>query len=175
MIDTSQTIFEIPVYALSRKELAEKYARFRQDLLGEDERNLSGHQDVVMYVKTYPFRMWDYNHIIGYIRISTNGRDIQFNVFLPTPHRSRYRWRSRRKIFLHNICANGIHFYVHDKMSSKDIRTRTAEMLGYVIETYIPRRFFVDIEAFNLLNANLDYISIMRESTLSNDFEFEDL
>ena len=60
-------------------------------------------------------------------------------------------------------------------MSSKDIRTRTAEMLGYVIETYIPRRFLVDIEAFNLLNANLDYISIMRESTLSNDFEFEDL
>lgn len=106
---------------------------------------------------TYPFRLWDYNHVVGYIRISIDGHDIIFDVFLPMPHCDRYYWKSKRKIFLYDISANGTHFYVADRMDNKEIQVRTAEMLQAVIKTHIPKNYFVDTEAFDNLNERVDY------------------
>lgn len=112
---------------------------------------------------TYPYRLWDYNHIVGYIRISTEGRDIFFDIFLSESKCERYRWRSKRKILLYDTSANGTHFYVNDRMTNEDIQVRTAEMLQSVIKTLIPKRYFTDTEAFNNLNGQLSYLEIMEK------------
>ena len=112
---------------------------------------------------TYPYRLWDYNHIVGYIRISTEGRDIFFDVFLPESKCERYRWKSKRKRFLYNTSANGTHFYVNDRMTNEDIQVSTAEMFQSVIKNLIPKRYFTDTEAFNNLNGQLNYIEIMEK------------
>lgn len=156
-------LFEIPVYAVGRKSLSKKDHELRTRIESEHPDSAEKHISGLAALVTYPYRLWEYNHIVGYIRISTNGRDILFNIFLPTSHKERYRWRSERKVFLYDISARGTHFYVKDKMRNEDIQVKTAELLQSVIETHIPKRYCVDTEAFELLNDKLDYIKVMRE------------
>ena len=156
-------LFEIPVYAVSRKELSRKVKLLRLKIRNEHERCSREHMIAVEELATYPYRLWDYNHIVGYIRISTEGRDIFFDVFLPESKRERYRWKSKRKILLYDTSANGTHFYVNDRMTNEDIQVRTAEMLQLVIKNLISKRYFTDTEAFNNLNGQLNYIEIMEK------------
>lgn len=157
-------LFEIPVYAMSRKNLSKRYCVFRKRLQDKQIPCSEEHMNGLVELMTYPYRLWDYNHIIGYIQISIDRRDVLFDIFLPMPNKERYRWRSERKIFLYNILANGTHFYVSDQMRNEDIQVRTAEMLREVIETHIPKRYCVDTEAFDHLNNKLDYISVIEEA-----------
>lgn len=156
-------LFEIPVYAISRKNLIDRYRSFCAKLKNEHPSCSEEHMTSLVALMTYPYRLWDYNHIVGYIRISTNGRDILFDIFLPEPHKDRYHWRSEHKVFLYDISANGTHFYVSSKMCNDDIQVRAAETLQAIIETHIPKRYFVDTEAFYHLNPNLDYLGIISD------------
>lgn len=156
-------LFEIPVYAVSRKELSRKVKLLRLKIRNEHERCSREHMIAVEELATYSYRLWDYNHIVGYIRISTEGRDIFFDVFLPESKCERYRWKSKRKRFLYNTSANGTHFYVNDRMTNEDIQVSTAEMFQSVIKNLIPKRYFTDTEAFNNLNGQLNYIEIMEK------------
>lgn len=162
-------IFEIPVYAFSRRMLCKKEGLFRRELWKGHETCSKEHMDALVALVTYPFRLWDYNHIVGYIRISTDGCDILFDIFLPTPQRERYRWRSGRKVFLYDISANGTHFYVNGKMTNTDIQERVAEMLQAAIKTHVPQKYFADTEAFDNLNRQLDYRKIMRGASNGQD------
>ena len=160
-------LFEIPVYALSRMSLCERNQALRAKL----NRKYSGnpHINDLIDLETYPYRLWDYNHIVGYITISASGRDILFNIFLPTPHKDRYHWKSKSKTFLYDISANGTHFYVNENMRNEDIQDRIAAMLQSIIETHIPKRYCVDTEAFDHLNRKLDYMSVMEEAANGQD------
>ena len=157
-------LFEIPVYAFNRETLYKKQESFRQEFRKRYEEHYSKeNMGVVETLTTYPFRLWDYNHIVGYIRISVDRRDILFNVFLSTPQQKRYLWRSKRKVLLYDIGANGTHFYINEKMTNDDIRVQTAKMLQYVIKAHIPRRYFADTEVFDNLNGQLNYLEIVGE------------
>lgn len=157
-------LFEIPVYAVNRKSLKVRTQELCKKIKNEHSNNSETHICDLADLMTYPYRLWDYNHIVGYIKISTNGRNILFDIFLPTPHKDRYHWRSGQKIFLYDISANGTHFYVNERMSNEDIQARTAEMLQSVIKTHIPKRYCADTEAFDFLNNKLDYIRVMEEA-----------
>lgn len=157
-------LFEIPVYAVNREALRKRSQELCKKVKAEHPDSFETHICDLTDLMTYPYRLWDYNHIVGYIRISTNGRDILFDIFLPTPHKDRYHWRSGQKIFLYDISANGTHFYVNERMRNEDIQARTAEMLQSIIEAHIPKRYCVDTEAFELLNNKLDYIRVMEEA-----------
>lgn len=160
MID-GKTVFHIPVYALSKNQHRQKYA----DVAAQIQTELSGKENWVMQgsiaLQTYPQRLWEYNHIVGYIKISVTSQDVVFDVFLPTPQKQRYRWLSSRKTFLYDISANGTHFYVNDKMQNKDIQTRTSQMLNDVIKVHIPKRYYVDKSVFDNINEHVDYRAIM--------------
>ncbi len=150
-------LFEIPVYAFRRDTLYKRYKQRQAKLIKKHESVTGETMRRALEMDTYPFRLWDYNHVVGYIRISIDGHDIIFDVFFPMPHCDRYYWKSKRKIFLYDISANGTHFYVADRMDNKEIQVRTAEMLQAVIKTHIPKNYFVDTEAFDNLNERVDY------------------
>ena len=156
-------IFEIPVYALKKEQLQDKFLKF-SDLWKTKHPQIP--PEIVqrgIEIESYPQRLCEYNHIVGYIVISVKGYDIWFDVYLPTPHMERYIWKSKQKHFLYNIHANGMHFYVDDKLSNAKIQKKTKEMLDTIIKNHIPGRFFVDLEIFKIVNRMIDYHSILQE------------
>jgi hypothetical protein len=162
--NTMKKIFEIPIYAMSKEKLYKKYLNFASSWKKAHLDASDSINQRCIEIETYPQRLWDYNHIVGYIKISADFQDIIFDVFLPTPNHERYLWKSRQKVFLYDISAVGRHFYVSDKMDNRAIQDRTSEMLYAVIKTLIPKRYYVDTEAFDHLNKHMDYRSVMEDA-----------
>ncbi|HCA30638.1 MAG TPA: hypothetical protein DEP23_14345 [Ruminococcaceae bacterium] len=155
-------LFELPIYAISSDTLKQKYQEFKRKF----QKTYSTHKSVddvykkCLDIETYPQRLWDYNHIVGYIRISLTQNDVLFDIFLPTPKIERYLWRSHKKHFLYNIYANGTHFYI-GCMNNEEIRTMAENMLDGVIKDHIPPRYYVDRESFDYLNNQIDYRTLL--------------
>ena len=160
-------VFEIPVYALTREQLRHKFVKFVDSWKEKNPYASSENLRRCIEIETYPQRLWEYNHIVGYIVISTDRYDILFDLYLPTPLIERYIWTSKQKRFLYNIQANGTHFHMNDKLSNMEIQKKIQEMLNGVIKRHIPERFFVDLETFKTLNRMIDYKLILQEE-LSN-------
>ena len=53
-----------------------------------------------------------------------------------------------------------------DSMTTEDIRSKTTEMLDNIIKIHIPKRYFVDREAFDTINSHLDYRGILNGGTV---------
>lgn len=157
-------IFEIPVYAMSKEKLHKKYLDFANSwnkMHSDVSESVNQHCVEIM---TYPQRLWDYNHVVGVIQVSTKKHDIWFKIFLPAKTcKCRYRWRSKQKVLLYDILANGTHFYVNKSMANNQIRETVEDMLKSIVKTYIPTRYYVDLEVFQNLNSVIDYRTIMEE------------
>lgn len=156
-------LFDIPIYALRPDELKcrveQRIAKLKEYAAGADRETM----DMIIDCETFPKRCWDYNHIVGYIRISATRQDIVFDLFLPRPAVERYIWNSTRKVFLYDVNANGTHFYIGNMKTNREIQCATAEMLTWVVRNYVPKRFYADRDSFDTLNTHLDYLGIMKE------------
>ena len=164
-------VFEIPIYALKKQSLTKRYLNYANKWHSHNPSSSEEFANASIAIATYPQRLWDYNHIVGYITISVDAQDDCFNIFLPAEQRERYRWQSKRKIFLYNIQVPGTHFYVYDKMSNRDIQNRVKDMLYGIIKERIPRRYFTDTEAFDTLNEMVDYKSILERNHVHGPHE----
>ena len=155
-------LFEIPVYAVCPEELKKRVGiriaklKARMATVDRDTMNQIIDHD------TFPKRCWDYNHIVGYIRISATPQDIVFDLFLPKPAIDRYVWYSPKKAFLYDVNANGTHFYTGNMKTNEEIRMATEEMLTWVIRDFLPKRYYVDRSCFDTLNSHMDYLEIMK-------------
>ena len=156
-------LFEIPVYALSASKLNTRTSKCIADLKELFSRSDSDEAALVIDSETFPMRSWDYNHIIGYIRIAISKTDILFDVFMPIPIPERYIWNTKRKIYIQNIRANGTHIYCGSLKTNEKFREAVSNMLDQVITDHIPKRFYVDREAFDAINARLDYLAIVQD------------
>lgn len=156
-------LFDIPIYALSPDELnrrvKQKIDNLKEHLAGTDQQTM----DLIIDTETFPKRCWDYNHIVGYIRVSATRQDIEFDLFLPRPAVERYIWSSPRKTFLYDVHANGTHFYTGDMKTNEEIREAADEMLTWMIKDFLPKRYHVDRSGFDNLNRHLDYLEIIKE------------
>ena len=156
-------LFDIPIYALSPDELnrrvKQKIDNLKEHLAGTDQQSM----DLIIDTETFPKRCWDYNHIVGYIRVSATRQDIEFDLFLPRPAVERYIWSSPRKAFLYDVHANGTHFYTGDMKTNEEIREAADEMLTWMIKDFLPKRYHVDRSGFDNLNRHLDYLEIIKE------------
>lgn len=156
-------LFDIPIYALSPDELShrvkKKIDKLKEHAAGTDQQMM----DLIIDTETFPKRCWDYNHIVGYIRISATRQDIVFDLFLPRPAVERYVWSSPRKAFLYDVNANGTHFYTGNMKTNEEIREAADEMLTGMIKDFLPKRYYVDRAGFDNLNRYLDYLGIIKE------------
>lgn len=158
-------LFEIPIYAVSKEVLLNKFKEKKQKLREKHSGVSKDSFRAGVENETYPQRLWEYNHIVGYISVSYQAGDILFNVYLPTPQIKRYYWTSSRKVYLYDISANGLHFRILENMDNSDIARKNAEIVNSIIQGHIPKRYYVDTEAFNVMNAVVDYRMIMRGET----------
>lgn len=155
-------VFDIPIYAMTEEEFRKRraqmdsnlYARFQGDTLETDR------MERIIFIETYPARCWDYNHIVGYIKIQMQATDAWFSVYLPYD-KKKYFWNSKKKIHLHDIQANGIHFRIEKNYSNEEIQLEMAEMLDFVIKEHVPLKYFVDDEAFRIMNSSVDYKKLL--------------
>ena len=158
-----KNLFDIPIYAISPDELRQrvekKVDKIKEYATGSDPQTLG----LMVETETFPMRCWDYNHIVGYIRISTTRQDIVFDLFLPKPEVERYIWHSPRKAFLYDVNANGTHFYIGNMKTNEEIREATDDMLTWMIKDFLPKRYYVDRSGFDTLNHHLDYLGIVKE------------
>lgn len=164
------SLFEIPIYGLSPSALNNRFLARKKSIEIEcADRNVSPtHARDILELETYPCRMWQYNHIVGFIRISIDGQDMNYEVFLPVGQRERYRWLSSRKVFMYDIHANGTHFYLGNTKTNDIIQQRLVEMLHEVIKQHVPKRYYVDTSTFDSTYRHIDYMSIIREVTTEN-------
>lgn len=108
---------------------------------------------------TTPQDIWDYNGCVGYVTVYTFYDDIRLSICLPNEGLEAYN--SNQKVILHDILANGTHFYVDQKMTNSDIRESLLNELLAIQETHIPERYYIDREAFDTLNPFVDYRAIL--------------
>lgn len=162
-------LFEIPVYALEKDILLKRYREKRNRLIsdfgsvesfdGNDQR-----MNLAIDMCTYPQRLWEYNHIVGFITVCVEFPDISFEQYVPVKPVERYCWTSRKnKIFLMNNQLNGYHFnYTHCKRG-EDIRLGIHQMFDDIIRNMVDKRFFVDREAFDQVDRLIDYSRLLGE------------
>ena len=78
-------LFDIPIYGLSPLKLDDHVSRFvaklKSQLLHLEEDTFSCIKDI----ETFPMRSWNYNHIVGYIRVEMSDTDMLFDVFYQYP------------------------------------------------------------------------------------------
>ena len=156
-------LFEIPVYALSASKLNTRASKRIADMKELFSCSNPDEAALVIDSETLPMRSWDYNHIIGYIRIAVSKTDIPFDVFMPIPIPERYVWDTKRKIYVQNIGANGTNIYWGALKTNAEFRKAVSDMLDQVVTDHIPKRFYVDREAFDAINAHLDYLTIVQD------------
>ena len=160
-------LFEIPIYALSRDSLMKRYSNRRKKLI--DKLNLirtqNGDQNTINHIielETWPQRLWDYNHIVGYIVIRVDSTDISFEQYTSVESIKRYHWNSKKaKVFLKKNMINGYHFYFRN-YNGGEIRSKIHQMLDDIINRMVDKRFFVDREAFDQADQFIDYSKLLK-------------
>lgn len=156
-------LFEIPIYSFGKSVLIQKVRQFSIQYYHKYKDYGDETVKRCYNAETYPQRLWDYNHIVGYIQIALDQDDISFEIFLPETSVSRYNWKSKRKIFLYNINATGLYVHLNDNMGDLEIREKIGKMLDFIQMKYIPKRFFVDRQAFDQLNPVISYIELLKQ------------
>lgn len=159
-------LIEIPVYALSRKTLLERYERFVNEFKRTYPQADDQTAEICIERMAFPQRAWEHNHIVGYIDVFFDKQDVVFEIYLPHPERKRYHWRGSRKTHISNISALDNHFFIKKEMTSADIQREISKKLDWIIQDYIPNKYYVNREGFDTINAYIDYKGIYEEYIL---------
>lgn len=164
-------LFDIPVYGLNKQVLKKRIDTITERIK-EDCRTRNAPEDTqlaLIELQTYPMRNWEYNHIVGFIQISIDKQDILFSIYLPYEyegHTPKYLWWAHKKHFVRESGISGLHFWLGNMKTNEEICKRTVEMLHGIISEHIPKRYFVDTQAFDAINNHIDYISLLQKQDL---------
>ena len=157
---TSKKLFEIPIYALDRNTLkrrVQKAEKSYEKEYMETHRNPDiNHYRECLRLLLYPQRLWDYNHIIGYITIKSDGQDILLEEYLPYATVERYHWHGQKKHFVVNQMSPGMHFYI-GKKSSQEIKESILLFLNDYDVRLKKRGYILDREAFDNVVPYIDF------------------
>lgn len=152
-------IFEIPIYAFDEKELNKCIEKSRETFFKEygyieDKDSL----EKAWKNHIYPQNNWDYNHLVGFIKIYKNHDDIFLDLFLADI--KRYIWNTMKKKFVTNQFMNGMHFRMTG-LTNVEISKTIDELLHDLIEHNIKRKnFYVDLDAYRNIKGMIDYQNI---------------
>lgn len=146
-----KTLFEIPVYSMSREEFDGKWKAKRDALYKQFIQ--SGHSESSAQQGVsdcyYPRWLWKYNQIAGYIKISVTKCDVLFDLYCSMD--KKYCLDSKTKHFIEDWSINGAHFYVGEK-SDKEIKEEIRFWLKEIEKDHLHRfrkKFYVDYSTFN--------------------------
>ena len=153
-------LFEIPIYALSKKKLKEKVHQ-KEEKLREKIKD----EKTFQYIRESSilhFGSWEYNHVVGIIKISVKNSSIIYEIYGQTPWVKRYCWYTSKRKAFQNRQIIGTHFYIGDEQSNENIQNKVADYLLHgIVRDYIPSNYYVDIEAFLNVNKYIDYLDLV--------------
>lgn len=117
--------------------------------------------DRIVSEECAPMNIWEYNHIIGYIKIGVTAHDVWFEFYLCDSF-TKYNWTTHRKKFILPYQTIGDHFCVEPESSNIDIRKDIKSMLESVKKSDMLNKYFVDSSIFDETYMHLDYKAVMR-------------
>ncbi len=160
-------LFEIPVYALSKKRLSERVEYWDKKLREWSNSTSEEHLRKLVAFDTYPQCLWDYNHIIGVMVVNVNGDDVEIQWYAHVP-KPRYYWHSDRKIFFQNTNKTGYHFRYLGLTNGK-IKERLCSLVYGFVKELSKERYYADLEVFNNVVHCLDFNKCFREIAISSE------
>ncbi len=155
-----KTLFEIPIYSMSKNEFNKRWDKKKSILYkmcvdhGQTEENANS----LVSNLYFPRYLWEYNQIIGYIKISVSRNDIWFNIYRSLDNI--YYADSKRKHFIQNTLSGGTHFYVAG-WSNEYIKENILKWLKGIEKKHLKKTFFVDYSTFNNIFEYIDIKQIM--------------
>lgn len=154
-------IFEIPIYAFSKKTFSKRLDTYRKRTL-EYQRTYSSTDPIKsvydIEITERNKSVWDYNHIIGYILIYKTENTIHLKLYLARI--VRYFWKSNRKVVLRDELLNGYHIYLHKGYSNKEVLEDIDRMIDEIRKKNIPDKYYVDMDAYNNIKHMIDFFSL---------------
>ena len=154
-------IFEIPIYALSRKELNKRVKNVKAGFIAKNNyipEEIA--EDAYNNHLTLYKRNWDYNHIVGYIQVLKQGNDLKLELYLTVEPQNKYYWISNRKKFLRKQHLNGYRIYLGQYKNNNQVLEQLDSLVIDLQKNYIPSRFYVDTEAYDNTKEYIDYKGI---------------
>ena len=110
------------------------------------------------------FGSWEYNHLVGIIKISVENSSIIYELYGQTPWVKRYYWYTSKRKALRRRQIIGTHFYIGDERSNENIQNKVADyLLHSIVRDYIPSNYYVDTEAFLNVNKYIDYLDLVEK------------
>lgn len=157
-------LFEIPVYALPEEVLEKRVnTAFGKFLMNHNYTGKSDTELKQLFDRTaYPARLWEYNHIIGYIVISKSGDDMILDWYAPLPTVQKYYWNSGKKHYIQDTHLNGYHFYTGNMKTGVQLQQRLLEFITGFEKDLKKRGYFVDLESFSNIDRLLDYEQLLK-------------
>ncbi len=163
MLKSKIVLFEIPIYKSSEKTHRDKW----QTLLTKSAilyRNTKEEQkkyisDMLSF--KHPSNLWEYNQIIGYIKIYLWHNDMHFGLYLC--NKKRFSFNSCKKDFIEDVTPSGSHFFIDSNFSNENIIDNMNEELDLLIKYEIKKDWYVDLKIYNILHKEIDYIKIIQE------------
>lgn len=143
-----KVLFEIPIYAMSEELFNKRWKEKKEKLYEEFISSGLTKEEAEQGVSScyYPKWLWQYNQIIGFIKISVNATDVIFDVFCSMD--KKYYIDSRQKHFIEDLRCNGTHFYAIGK-AEKTIKKEIREWLKIIETEHLKKQFYVDYSTFN--------------------------
>ena len=162
-------LFEIPIYAFSPLAFSARVKKYKESFIAEYQekhvRVSDSRMRQLLYLVCHPFQLWDYNHIVGFIVILSDGVDVFFDLYLQAHSyykKTRYHWRSTQKWLLENQSVTGYHFRLNERDTSEMIRAKIRSWLDGMIKELVPSKYYVDREAFDRIDPMINYSSLIK-------------
>lgn len=157
-------LFEIPVYALTKDELAKRVEKRRSRLINEASLSQDDLQNeaIVRGLSVFPKNQWAFNHIVGFIEISYEKKDV-FLYWYTSVDSKKYHWESNLKRFFQSTRPFGYHFYTGNIKSGDELQKRINGLLNEFIRDLKTNHsgYYVDLETFHNLDKLIDYSQLL--------------
>jgi len=163
MLKNKIVLFEIPIYKLSENKYRDKWRTTLAKLATlyrNTEQERKKYISDMMSLK-HPSNIWEYNQIIGYIKIYLWHSDMHFGLYLC--NKKRFSFNSCKKDFIEDVTPSGSHFFIDSKFSNQNIIDNMNEELRLLIKYEIKKNWYVDLKIYNILCKEIDYIKIIKE------------
>lgn len=158
---TEILLFEIPIYPWSEEVFNAKWKKKNSKFIGQMTQDgclMKDAEDIASRL-SFPYRLWRYNQIIGYITISVSKQDVLFDLYCTMD--KRFHFDMKTKHFIQNYGMLGTHFYI-GRMTDVEIKTEIRSWLKMIQNDHLAR-FYIDYSVFDTVFDHINIRNIVDE------------